>query len=80
LQNCIDVEIGNYDVLSPEQVNPINQEEEDYFQCLWKMLFDGACSKYGSGVGIVLKSPQHVINPHAIKMKFPCTNNEKEYE
>jgi hypothetical protein len=31
LENYIDVRIGNYVVLSPEQVNPLKQEEEDYF-------------------------------------------------
>jgi ribonuclease HI len=44
------------------------------------MSFDGACSKSGTGVGIVFKSPQSGIYPHAIRLEFPCTNNEAEYE
>jgi ribonuclease HI len=56
------------------------QKGENYFEGFWKMSFDGACSKYGSGVGIVFKSPSSVIYPHAIRLKFPCTNNEVEYE
>jgi ribonuclease HI len=42
--------------------------------------FDGACSSSGSGVGIVLKIPEKVVYPHAIRLEFPCTNNEAEYE
>jgi ribonuclease HI len=67
-------------VLNPEQVDPLKQDEENYFQGFWKMSFDGACSKYGSGVGIVFKIPQSSIYPHAIRLEFPCTNNEAEYE
>jgi ribonuclease HI len=44
------------------------------------MSFDGACSQFGSGVGIVLKIPQASIYPHSIMMEFPWTNNEVEYE
>jgi hypothetical protein len=32
LKNCIDVEIRNYVVLSPEKIHPPNQEEENSFQ------------------------------------------------
>jgi ribonuclease HI len=44
------------------------------------MSFDGACSSSGSGVGIVLKSPEKIVHPHAIRLEFSCTNNEAEYE
>jgi ribonuclease HI len=44
------------------------------------MSFDGACSSSGSGVGIVLKSPEKMVYPHAIRIEFSCTNNEAEYE
>jgi ribonuclease HI len=74
------LESRNYVVLSPEQINPLKQEEENYFQGFWKMSFDGAYSKSGNGVGIVFKIPQSGIYPHAIRLEFPCTNNEAEYE
>jgi hypothetical protein len=80
MTNYSDAGIKNYVVLSPEQINPPKQEEENYFQGFWKMSFDGACSKSRNGVGIIFKIPQSGIYPHAIKMEFPCTNNEAEYE
>jgi hypothetical protein len=80
MQDYIDVGIGNYVVLDPEHPNISKQEGENYFEGFWKMSFDGACSKSGSGVGIVFKSPNSVIYPHTIRLEFPCTNNEAEYE
>jgi hypothetical protein len=45
------------------------------------MPFDGACSTSESGVGIVLKSPNKFVYPYAIRLEFPCTDNElEEYE
>jgi ribonuclease HI len=44
------------------------------------MSFDGACSKYDIGVGVVLKSIESCVYPRAIILEFPCTNNEVEYE
>jgi ribonuclease HI len=36
--------------------------------------------KSRNGAGIVFKIPQSGIYPHAIRLEFPCTNNEAEYE
>jgi ribonuclease HI/probable phosphoglycerate mutase len=72
--------IGNYVVLDLEHPNISKQEGENSFDVFWKMSFDGAYSKSGSGVGIVFKSAKLVIYPHAIKLDIPCTNNETEYE
>jgi ribonuclease HI len=44
------------------------------------MSFDGACSKSGNGAGIIFKILESIIHPHAIRLEFPCTNNEAEYE
>jgi ribonuclease HI len=44
------------------------------------MSFDGACSKSGNKVGIVLVSPYKTTHPHAVRLEFPCINNEAEYE
>jgi ribonuclease HI len=67
-------------MLDPEQPDIPKQKEESYFKGFWRMSFDGACSSSGSGVGIVLKGPDSIIHPHAIRLEFPCTNNEEEYE
>jgi ribonuclease HI len=44
------------------------------------MSFDGASSKFGSGIGIILKNPQSIIYPHSIILEFPCANKEATYE
>jgi ribonuclease HI len=61
-------------------MNSLKQNEYNTFQWFWKMSFDGAYSKFVVGVGIVFKSPKYCIYPHVIRLEFPCTNNEAEYE
>jgi ribonuclease HI len=79
MQDYVDVGIGNYAILDLEQSKNLKQEG-DSFTGFWRMSFDGACSSSGNGVGIVLKIPDKIIYPHAIRLEFPCTNNEAEYE
>jgi hypothetical protein len=80
MQNYIDVGIGNYVVLNIEKVNSPKQDEDNIFQGFWKISFDGACSKSSIKVGVVFKSPQSYIYPHAIRLNFLFINNEIEYE
>jgi ribonuclease HI len=47
---------------------------------VWKMYFDGACSKEGSGAGIVFISPAKEVIPMSYKLEFDTTNNISEYE
>jgi hypothetical protein len=47
---------------------------------VWKMYFDGACSKEGSGAGIVFISPSKEVIPMSYKLEFDTTNNISEYE
>ena len=47
-ESFLDFGLGSYVVL--EEENPISHTDES----LWKMYFDGSCSKNGVGVGIVL--------------------------
>jgi hypothetical protein len=85
MEDYIDVRIGNYVILDIDH-NKILDEFQDaenqecLFKGYWKMSFDGACSRYGNGVGIVLMIPSNIMHPHAIRMEFSCTNNEVEYE
>jgi ribonuclease HI len=44
------------------------------------MSFDGVCSKYGNGIGIILLSSSKTMHPHVVRLDFSCTNNEVEYE
>ena len=46
----------------------------------WTLFTDGASNTKGTGLGIMLKSPQGDIVPQAISCEFNATNNEAEYE
>ena len=46
----------------------------------WKLYFDGASKTKTSGAGLVLQSPEGFIVEYALKLDFPTTNNEAEYE
>jgi len=80
IKNYFDVGIGNYVVFKKQQMNSLEQNEKNYFQGFWKMSFHGACFKSGIGVGNVFKITQSCICPHEIRLEFPYTNNEEEYE
>ena len=44
------------------------------------MYIDGALNQKGSGVGLVLISPEKVIVEKSLRLDFSATNNEAEYE
>ena len=46
----------------------------------WILFTDGASNVRGTGLGIILKSPQGDTIPQSINCAFPATNNEAEYE
>ncbi|KAK1441334.1 hypothetical protein QVD17_07181 [Tagetes erecta] len=56
----------------------VQQLEED--KGLWILHTDGASNVRGTGLGILLKSPQGDIIPQSISCEFQATNNEAEYE
>ena len=41
---------------------------------------DGASNQKGSGVGLVLISPEKVVLEKSLRLDFSATNNEAEYE
>ena len=41
---------------------------------------DGVSNQKGSGVGLVLMSPEKVVIEKSLRLDFPATNNEAEYE
>ena len=53
-----------------------SKEPKEY----WLLFFDGASKTKGSGAGLVLQSPVGFTVEYAIKLDFPTTNNEAEYE
>ena len=46
----------------------------------WKVYVDGASNQKGSGVGLVLVSPEKVVVEKSLRLDFLATNNEAEYE
>jgi ribonuclease HI len=53
---------------------------ECVFEGYWRISFDGACSKSGNKVGIILVSLDKTTHPHIVRPEFPCTNKEEKYE
>ena len=46
----------------------------------WKVYVDGAANQRGTGVGLVLVSPEKIIIEKSLRLGFSVTNNEAEYE
>ena len=46
----------------------------------WKVYVDGAANQRGSGVGLVLISPEKTIIEKPLRLGFSATNNKAEYE
>ena len=46
----------------------------------WEVHVDGASNQKGSGVGLVLMSPEMVVIEKSLRLDFPAMNNEAEYE
>jgi len=46
----------------------------------WKLYFDGAYSRKGNGVGVLLVSLKDEIIPLSYKLEFDTTNNITKYE
>ena len=45
----------------------------------WKVYVDGVANQKGSGVGLVLISPENTIIEKSLRLGFLATNNEAEY-
>ena len=64
--------------LSPDGklISTISQQEHNW----WKAHVDGAANQRGSGVGLVLVSPEGITIEKSLRLGFSATNNEAEYE
>ncbi|XP_075644980.1 uncharacterized protein LOC142615968 [Castanea sativa] len=47
---------------------------------MWKIYVDGAVNQRGSGIGLVLVSPEGITIEKSLRLAFLATNNEAEYE
>ena len=46
----------------------------------WKAYVDGAANQRGSGVGLILISPEGITIKKSLRLGFSTTNNKAEYE
>ena len=46
----------------------------------WELYVDGAANQQGSGVELVLVSPEKITIEKSLRLNFSATNNEAEYE
>ena len=46
----------------------------------WKVYVDGAANQRGSGVALVLISPERITIEKSLRMGFSATNNEADYK
>ena len=65
--------VGNMD---EKLVSTISQ----YCLPAWEIYVDEASNQKGSGIGLVLISPENVIIEKSLRLDFSATNNEVEYE
>ena len=47
---------------------------------IWKLSVDGAANAQGSGVGLILTSPEGIDIEYVLRFGFRASNNEAEYE
>ena len=69
-----------------EELPPIGNMDEklvgtisQYRLRTWEVYVDGALNQKGSGVGLVLVSPEKVVIEKSLRLNFSATNNEAEY-
>jgi len=46
----------------------------------WRVYVDGAANQRGSGMGLVVVSPEKIIIKKSLRLVFSATNNEVEYK
>ena len=46
----------------------------------WEVYVDGAANQRGSGIGLVLISPEGITIEKSLRLRSSTTNNEAEYE
>ncbi|XP_075633652.1 uncharacterized protein LOC142606139 [Castanea sativa] len=46
----------------------------------WRVYVDGAANQRGSGVGLVIVSPEMIVLEKSLRLSFSAINNEVEYE
>ncbi|XP_074336883.1 uncharacterized protein LOC141674055 [Apium graveolens] len=74
-----DQEIRGQEIVTPEGGKK-EKDEEITLKEYWILRFDGASKTKSSGAGLVLQIPDGFMIEYTLKLDFPTTNNEAEYE
>uniref|UniRef100_A0A2N9G7Y6 Uncharacterized protein n=1 Tax=Fagus sylvatica TaxID=28930 RepID=A0A2N9G7Y6_FAGSY len=69
---------ATHPVNSPRKMT--SQQKTSSKASKWTVNIDGSSTKDSGGVGIVLKSPEGDTIKQAVRLQYPTTNNEAEYE
>ena len=69
-------ELESAESMDEKLVDTISQ----YGLSAWEVYVDEASNQKGSGIGLVLISPENVIIEKSLRLDFSTTNNEAEYE
>ncbi|XP_076931751.1 uncharacterized protein LOC143597010 [Bidens hawaiensis] len=64
----------------PMEVNDLEEGEPTIPLGKWTLYTDRAWSIEGSGAGLIITDPQGTEYTYSLRLEFPCTNNEVEYE
>ena len=74
-------EVGGQKIVLPLKGKEVEEKEEDLtLKEYWVLYFDGASKIKSSGAGLVLQSLDGFMIEYVLKLDFPTTNNEAEYE
>ena len=75
-------EVGGQEDTIPQdkEVDKGDKEKDDKEKEYWVLYFERASKTNSSGAGLVLQSPDGFLIEYAMKLDFPTTNNEAEYE
>ena len=79
--------MAEFTELEVDELLADRNKDEKFFDmisqyCLptWEVHVDGASNQKGSGDGLVLTSSENVVVEKYLRLDFPATNNEAEYE
>ncbi|GJT05099.1 reverse transcriptase domain-containing protein [Tanacetum coccineum] len=71
--------LADFLVEKPDEV-PANTSVKEVPQEPWTLFTDGSSCVDGSGVGLILTSPEGTEFTYALRFQFAASNNEAEYE
>ncbi|XP_030942146.1 uncharacterized protein LOC115967230 [Quercus lobata] len=70
------MEVSGSPSASEKLISTVSQHEHNW----WKAHINGAANQRGSGVGLILVSPEGITIEKSLRLGFSATNNEAEYE